>query len=257
MAALTNGCLIFHFLNSRFCKDGWRKLKDTEAEGGGVGGQRWKMGNYWKHPQILGGHISSMQWVFVTANSCVFWCSESKNSLVTPHAPPHFTVPISCQFNLRPTVRHSSLAQPCLPRRQYKWMRCHFKVHLKLSVLSIVSKVGNIFSSTVSSWDGASSTGKKRKKKKSQENEQEVLLVLVLSADRCCMRKYLINLLSWTYSVEHQQSDGTGEKCVWLNCDGGLAWIEVWKVCVRELKKNELRSDYIILRVDVFANVPF
>lgn len=33
MAALTNDCLIFHFLNSRFCKDGWRKLKDTEANG--------------------------------------------------------------------------------------------------------------------------------------------------------------------------------------------------------------------------------
>lgn len=67
MAALTNGCLIFHFLNSRFCRDGCRKLKDSKVEG--FGGQTWKMGNYWRHPQILSGHVPSV-WVFLVWQDC-------------------------------------------------------------------------------------------------------------------------------------------------------------------------------------------
>ncbi len=76
MAALTNDCLILRFLNSPFCKDGWRKLKGTKMEE-----------EVSTDEKCVIMKTSTNPWwgVFVTANNCV---------LVHTHPPPSFAVPI-------------------------------------------------------------------------------------------------------------------------------------------------------------------
>lgn len=83
-------------------------------EGGGGREQGWKMGNYWKHPQILGGHNSSVRGVFVIVSSCVFWWSGVKVNI-----PLLLSMP--CPFSLPQSLVS---VHPCLSHRQYKWMRC-------------------------------------------------------------------------------------------------------------------------------------
>lgn len=154
--------------------------------------------------------------VFVTANSCVDVVAKVK-----PPPPLSLPCPAPLGYTNLSSFSRCSLTQRCLSPRHYKWARCRLNAISKCIWRRLFCRPwakSGIFSCVLSvPWIQLPQL----KKKKTQWREYRVYYYWGwFCQETDAAREINLTQLNTVWC-------GTGEKYVWLNCDGRLAWLKV------------------------------